>query len=87
MFDHDDDSFSDGLGQITAINLSICILVFPLIFIIGLFQFIYVIPWWIKMSREGKKEKCKGVIVGVLITLLLNAACYAYFGSIYFNIS
>ena len=70
------DSFIVGTGCILLLNFYLCIFLAPLFFVIGLFQLVYVIPWCRRLNKKGKKEMCKGIITGAVITFLLNSTCY-----------
>lgn len=48
-------------------------------FYIGLFQIFYVIPLVIWLKRKQQPGRIKGVIIGAIITFLLNIS---YFGSL-----
>lgn len=52
----------------------------PLIFIptggIGIFQITYVIPVSLWLKRQGRLGLMKGVIIGAVITALLNGGCW-----------
>jgi hypothetical protein len=41
-----------------------------------LLQLLYVIPVILKLKRQGKVARMKGVIIGAVITALLNGACF-----------
>lgn len=45
---------------------------------IGLFQLLYVIPVVIWLNRKRKWGLMKGVIIGAVITALLNGACWIW---------
>ncbi|MEG4320985.1 MULTISPECIES: hypothetical protein [unclassified Microcoleus] len=51
------------------------------IFGIGLVQIIYVIPAIIILSRQRQFAVMKGVIIGAVITALLNGGCWLLFAS------
>jgi hypothetical protein len=44
-----------------------------------LLQLLYVIPVVIRLKRQGKVARIKGVIIGAVITALLNGACFLAF--------
>jgi heme O synthase-like polyprenyltransferase len=44
--------------------------------LIGITQLIYVIPFSIYLKRKNEDDLMKGVIVGAIITLLLNGGCW-----------
>lgn len=71
-------SFIVGIGRIILINVYLSVLLIPLSLVIGLLQLIYVIPWCRRLNRKEKKEMCKGIITGAVISLLLNSACYGF---------
>lgn len=45
-------------------------------------QLIYVIPLSMRLKRRGKTGMMKGVIIGAVITALLNGACFLAMGGI-----
>ncbi len=47
-------------------------LLIPLLFI-GIVQFVYLLPIYIFFARKHRREVCKGLIVGAVATVLLNA--------------
>ncbi|MGB3292125.1 MAG: hypothetical protein WBB01_03915 [Phormidesmis sp.] len=46
------------------------------IFGIGLTQLLYVVPLCIWLHRQGRVDTAKGVIIGAVLTLLLNGGCF-----------
>lgn len=46
---------------------------------IGLTQLLYVIPWAKKLYNSQQFERMKGVIIGAVITALLNGGCWIAF--------
>jgi hypothetical protein len=44
-----------------------------------LVQLLYVIPLVLLLKRQGKTARMKGVIIGAVITALLNGACFLSF--------
>jgi hypothetical protein len=44
-----------------------------------LIQLVYVIPLVLRFKRQGKIARMKGVIIGAVITALLNGACFLSF--------
>jgi hypothetical protein len=44
-----------------------------------LIQLLYVIPLVLRFKRQGKTARMKGVIIGAVITALLNGACFLRF--------
>jgi hypothetical protein len=44
-----------------------------------LLQLLYVIPLVLRLKRQGKVARMKGVIIGAVITALLNGACFLTF--------
>ena len=63
---------------IAGIFLADVLPVWPLMAIsaIGLLQLLYVIPWARKLHRAERFERMKGVIIGAVITALLNGGCW-----------
>ena len=51
------------------------------IFGIGLAQLLYILPLIIWLRRKGRNDTMKGVIIGAVITLLLNGSCFVLFWS------
>lgn len=48
---------------------------------IGLTQFLYAIPAIILLNRDRQYALMKGVIIGTVLTALLNAGCFIWFNS------
>ena len=46
------------------------------LFGIGIAQLFYVLPLTIWLSRKGRNDTMKGVLIGAAITLLLNGGCF-----------
>ncbi|HEY6252057.1 MAG TPA: hypothetical protein VI685_19035 [Candidatus Angelobacter sp.] len=44
---------------------------------IGLLQISYVVPLWYVFRRRGRKRMAKGILMGAVFTLLLNAIFWA----------
>jgi hypothetical protein len=61
------------LGQISAILTQFFLLA---IASIGIFQVVYILPYALKLKREGQFGMMKGVIIGAVIVALLNGACW-----------
>ncbi|MEL7070061.1 MAG: hypothetical protein AAGN15_15595 [Cyanobacteria bacterium J06581_3] len=49
-------------------------------FFIGIFQLFYAIPLYLRFKRRGRLEAAKGVLIGIGITVLLNATCFGSLG-------
>jgi len=64
--------FVDHLGT----GYSLDQYIFYAIFHIGITQLVYIIPVVILLWLYGKTETMKGVIVGAVITALLNGGCW-----------
>lgn len=47
--------------------------------LIGLSQLIYAVPLGIRFRRQRKFNAMKGVIIGAVITVLLNGGCFIWF--------
>jgi hypothetical protein len=47
-------------------------------FVIGLVQILYVLPLCLWLSRRRRFNTVKGVIIGAVITLLLNGSCFLF---------
>ena len=73
------------IGSIaSAINLSnIAVLLAIALLGIGIAQLVYVVPMIIWLYRQRKWELMKGVIIGAVITALLNGGCWLLFASIW----
>jgi hypothetical protein len=56
--------------------------VYIAIFLIGVFQLVYLVPIGIRLRRIGHTATLQGVIVAGAITLLLNGACFALLGGV-----
>jgi hypothetical protein len=56
----------------------------PVFFVlgIGITQLVYIIPVAILLARKREWEKMKGVILGAVITALLNGGCWLFAMSI-----
>jgi hypothetical protein len=52
--------------------------------LIGITQLIYVVPLCLWLRRRRQFETAKGVIIGAVITFLLNGSCFLY-GLLLFN--
>jgi hypothetical protein len=65
--------FTQIFGLIGAILTQIC---FFGIAGIGIFQILYIIPYILKLNRDGNFAMMKGVIIGAVIVALLNGACW-----------
>ena len=46
------------------------------IFGIGITQLLYVVPLCVYLHRRGRVDTAKGVIIGAILTLLLNGGCF-----------
>lgn len=49
--------------------------VFPILFL-GVSQLVYVIPIALWLKRHGQSARLKGVIMGAVLTALLNGGCF-----------
>ena len=49
------------------------------IFGIGITQLLYVVPLCIWLHRRGRADTAKGVIIGAVLTFLLNGGCFLLF--------
>ncbi|MFK8182819.1 MAG: hypothetical protein AB8B99_05545 [Phormidesmis sp.] len=49
-----------------------------LLFNIGVFQFLYAVPLCVWLRKKNKSNMRNGVIIGSVLTLLLNGSCYLY---------
>ncbi|HBE20794.1 MAG TPA: hypothetical protein DEG17_00935 [Cyanobacteria bacterium UBA11149] len=73
------------LGTLQVLFWNIFIMLFGItIPIIGIVQFLYVIPLAIHLKRKEKIGIVKGVIIGAIITILLNGGCWLWMLG-YFN--
>jgi hypothetical protein len=50
---------------------------------IGIFQVLYIIPYGIMLKRQRQFAMMKGVIIGAVIVVLLNGACWLSVTSAY----
>jgi hypothetical protein len=64
-----------GFSLSLPVNTNWTIIFNPLL-LIGLGQWLYIIPWVRYLTANNELEKRKGVITGGIITLLLNGACF-----------
>lgn len=62
-----------SLSQINAIVGQFCLFA---IAGIGIFQVVYIIPYSVKLKRDGNIGMMKGLIIGAVIVALLNGACW-----------
>lgn len=74
------DSVGNGIGMLLLLHL----LQFPMALFsawiaIGVSQLVYVVPYGVKLSKEGRKQSLKGLLIGAGITFLLNTACFGVF--------
>jgi hypothetical protein len=53
----------------------------PFLFI-GITQIAYLAPLFIYFSQRGRREVSKGILLGAIVTFLLNSACFASPGMI-----
>ena len=61
---------------VASLNFSATLLAIRSIVWIGLVQLIYVIPLAVWCYRRGQTQTLRGVVIGALITLMLNSGCY-----------
>jgi hypothetical protein len=47
-------------------------------FVIGIVQILYVLPLCLWLSRRRRLSTVKGVIIGAVVTLLLNGSCFLF---------
>lgn len=43
---------------------------------IGVIQLVYVLPYGIWLRRRGRSETLKGIMIGAVITVLINGGCF-----------
>jgi hypothetical protein len=55
-------------------DYNIFLLFIPII-VLGITQMLYLLPAYLHFSKKGRSEVCKGILVGGLITLMVNGAC------------
>ncbi len=61
------------------LGISSLALVSSVLFVgIGLSQLFYVLPLCLWLQRRGRAELAKGVVIGAVITFLLNGSCFAF---------
>lgn len=87
----------DGIALIISLNIAVFILLMisaswsveiaiinlSLASRIGILQLFYGIPWVIWLSRQQKWGLMKGLIIGIIITALLNGGCWLAFPILY----
>ncbi|KAM3094719.1 hypothetical protein ACKFKG_15685 [Phormidesmis sp. 146-35] len=72
-------------GLFTNLQLpSIPIIFVYLTFGIGLSQLIYIVPIAVRFARRQQWGRMKGVIIGAVITALLNGSCFYIIGGMRF---
>ncbi len=76
-------SIISGIFQVFGWNILIMFVGITVPFI-GIVQLLYVIPLAIHLKRQQKVETMKGVIIGAIITILLNGGCWLWMLG-YFN--
>lgn len=69
-----------SISQINALIGQLCLFA---IAGIGIFQVVYIIPYSVKLKRDGNIGMMKGLIIGAVIVALLNGACWLSFSSLY----
>ncbi|MBD0343625.1 MAG: hypothetical protein ICV63_02060 [Coleofasciculus sp. Co-bin14] len=67
-----------GVLLVFGLNILVMFLVFTIPFI-GLVQLFYVVPIAIRRRNRQQWESMKGVIIGAVITVLLNGGCWLWF--------
>jgi hypothetical protein len=65
-----------GILLVFACHIGICLLMFFVIPFIGIMQFLYVVPITVYHRRHQRFELAKGVLIGAMITILLNGSCF-----------
>lgn len=55
-------------------DYNIFLLFIPII-VLGITQILYLLPAYLHFSKKGRSEVCKGILVGGLVTLMVNGAC------------
>jgi heme/copper-type cytochrome/quinol oxidase subunit 4 len=55
------------------------IISFMIMAIIGIIQLVYIIPYAIHLKQEREIARMKGVIIGAVITFLINGGCWLLF--------
>ena len=74
------DSVGNGIGMLLLLHLlQIPMALFSAWIAIGVSQLVYVVPYGVKLSKEGRKQSLKGLLIGAGITFLLNTACFGVF--------
>jgi hypothetical protein len=61
-------------------NYNVFLLFIPIV-TLSLTQSIYLIPAYIHFARKQRHEVGKGIILGAIVTLLINGACFAQMGN------
>ncbi len=54
---------------------NVLVLLFAPLVIFGIVQIIYLLPAYLYFAKKGRSEVCKGIVVGGLVTLMVNGAC------------
>lgn len=65
--------------SLSALGQPLGFFLFYAFFAIGLSQLIYVIPTVVILKRDRQYGLMKGVIIGAVLTALLNGGCYLWF--------
>jgi hypothetical protein len=72
-------TFLRGFGLVLLLHLALVVASFGMVlFLIGLLQLAYVIPFAIKARKQHETARLQGILVAAGITILLNGACYAF---------
>jgi hypothetical protein len=64
-----------GILYVWGLNLLVMFFIVTIPFI-GLIQLVYVIPEVLRLKKQQRWGKMKGVIIGAVITALLNGSCW-----------
>lgn len=64
----------DGISSLSADLASILLFA---VFGVGVTQLLYALPLWIFLRAIGRQDTAKGIVTGVILTLLLNGGCFA----------
>jgi hypothetical protein len=50
-----------------------------LVAVIGVGQFLWLLPMWIVYRKRGERETAKGILLAAGLTFLVNAGCWGLF--------
>jgi hypothetical protein len=68
-------SFANALSGISAFFQQIVLLLLLAFLFLGISQLLYVIPILIRLQLQGQYGRLKGVLIGALLTAIIDAGC------------